>query len=181
MSITPQALSAEASPPDYQPGSPPRTRKDWQVWLMLGLILFLALSLRLYRIDASSLWYDEGWSVHLAREPLGRALQQIGSEGHTHPPGYYLLLMAWVRLFGSSVLAVRGFSVLVGILTVWAIYRLGSSLFDRRTGLLAAFALAIAHCVLAGNAHVCPAGACLRRATQPLVSLHLPGGFLAAT
>jgi 4-amino-4-deoxy-L-arabinose transferase-like glycosyltransferase len=144
MSITPQALSAEASPPDYQPGSPPRTRKDWQVWLMLGLILFLALSLRLYRIDASSLWYDEGWSVHLAREPLGRALQQIGSEGHTHPPGYYLLLMAWVRLFGSSVLAVRGFSVLVGILTVWAIYRLGSSLFDRRTGLLAAFALAIA-------------------------------------
>lgn len=51
------------------------------------LITALALALRLYRIDAQSLWFDEGWSVHLAREPLSAALRQIAGEGHTHPPG----------------------------------------------------------------------------------------------
>ena len=44
----------------------------------------------------------------------------------------------------AAVPAVRGLSVLIGILTVWAIYRLGANLFDRRTGLLAALAMAIA-------------------------------------
>jgi mannosyltransferase len=144
MSTTSQERPAAIYLPGHLPGPLPDVRREWQAWLALGLILLLALLLRLYRLDATSLWYDEGWSVHLAREPLGRALRQIGSEGHTHPPGYYLLLMAWVRIFGSTVSAVRGLSVLIGVLTVWAIYRLGANLFDRRTGLLAALAAAIA-------------------------------------
>ena len=123
---------------------PDKQERSW-VWpLALVLILALALVLRLWRIDAQSIWYDEGWSIHLAQGALSHALEQIGSEGHTHPPGYYLLLMGWVRLFGYSVLAARGLSALLGALTVWAIYRLGQTLFDRVTGLLSALLLAIA-------------------------------------
>ena len=109
----------------------------------LSLILLLALALRLYRLDAQSLWYDEGWSIHLAQGSLGEALTQIGSTGHTHPPGYYLLLWAWVRLWGDSIPAVRGLSVLFGLVGVWLIYRLGQALFDRTTGWVAAGLLAI--------------------------------------
>ena len=34
------------------------------------LVLLLAFALRVYRLDAQSLWYDEGLSVHLAALPL---------------------------------------------------------------------------------------------------------------
>jgi len=112
--------------------------------LLLALIVVLAIVLRLYRIDAQSIWYDEGWSIHVAREPLGSALAQLASPGHTHPPAYYLLLMIWVWAFGSSVAVARGLSALLGTLTVWAVYRLGLRLFDRATGLTAALLLAIA-------------------------------------
>ena len=107
------------------------------------LVAALALALRLYRIDAQSLWFDEGWSVHLAREPIAAALRQIASEGHTHPPGYYLLLMGWTRLWGDSVAAVRALSALTGALTVYLVYLAGRTLCDHPTGLLAAALLAV--------------------------------------
>ncbi|MEA3408149.1 MAG: glycosyltransferase family 39 protein [Chloroflexota bacterium] len=119
-------------------------REGRSTLLFLALILVLALILRFWHVDAQSLWYDEGWSVHLAREGVRSALAQAASAGHTHPPGYYLLLMAWVRLVGSSVIAVRGLSALLGLFTVLGLYRLGTVLFDRSTGLTAAFFLAIA-------------------------------------
>jgi 4-amino-4-deoxy-L-arabinose transferase-like glycosyltransferase len=106
-------------------------------------MLGLATGLRLHGLDAQSLWYDEGWSVHLAQLPWSQALALIGSPGHTHPPAYYLLLSGWVRLWGDSVPAVRGLSVLLGVLGVGALYLLGRQLAGRRVGLLAAFLLAL--------------------------------------
>jgi mannosyltransferase len=113
-------------------------------WVGLAALLLLALALRFWRIEAESIWYDEGWSIHLARQTPSAALALIGSEGHTHPPGYYFLLMLWTRLFGFSVAAVRGLSALLGTLTVWVVLRLGSELFDRPTGWIAALVLAVA-------------------------------------
>ncbi len=111
----------------------------------LAAILVLALAVRLWRIDAQSIWYDEGWSIHLAQASLTDALAQIASPGRTHPPGYYLLLMGWVRLWGSSVVAVRSLSAVLGTLTVWATYGLAWRIYrDRWVGLLAATMLALA-------------------------------------
>jgi hypothetical protein len=39
-------------------------------WLLLALILLLAAGLRCYRLDAQSLWNDEGTSVALALRDL---------------------------------------------------------------------------------------------------------------
>jgi len=116
----------------------------WQGPIALGLILLLALGLRFWRIDAQSLWYDEGWSIHLAKQSVRVALQGAASEGHTHPPAYYLMLMLWVRLFGDGVLAVRALSAFLGAATVAVTYCLGSRLFGRSTGLVAALLLAVA-------------------------------------
>ncbi|MFH1086065.1 MAG: glycosyltransferase family 39 protein [Chloroflexota bacterium] len=112
--------------------------------LALAGLLVAALVVRLWRIDAQSIWFDEGWSIHLAGLPLRAALAAIASEGHTHPPGYYLLLMLWTRLSGLSVPAVRGLSAVLGAATVWAVYLLGRELYDRATGWVAAFGLAVA-------------------------------------
>lgn len=63
------------------------------------------------------LWLDEAQSVAIAREPpitgLVDALRRDGS-----PPLYYLLLHAWMALFGSSDAAVRALS---GVLSVAAL------------------------------------------------------------
>ncbi|MGI6375024.1 MAG: glycosyltransferase family 39 protein [Anaerolineae bacterium] len=108
-------------------------------WVLMGL----ALALSLYRIDAQSLWYDEGWSIELAGEGPGRVFGRLRDFADPHPPGYYLLLIAWGRLFGRSVTALRAFSALLGALTVGAIYHVGRRLFDRAGGLVAALVLAL--------------------------------------
>src|SRR5450759_539794 len=66
--------------------------------LPLGLILLAGTGLRLFRLGAESLWYDETVSVMLAGSPLRELLRHTA--GDIHPPGYYLLLRAWLLLSG---------------------------------------------------------------------------------
>jgi hypothetical protein len=110
-------------------------------WLILGAILLLATFLRFYKIDAQSLWYDEGNSARIAE----RSLQLIveGAAGDIHPPLYYLLLKVWRAVFGDGEAALRSFSAVCGVLTVLFTYLIGRDLFNRRVGLIAAFLLAV--------------------------------------
>jgi len=83
---------------------------------VLILILLLALALRLYRIQAPSLWNDEGTSVALAGRQLAAITQ--GAANDIHPPLYYYLLHFWMGLFGNSELAVRSLSAILGTMLV---------------------------------------------------------------
>jgi mannosyltransferase len=107
----------------------------------LGLTLLLATWLRFYRLAGQSLWSDEGNSVALARTGLGEIAGRTALD--IHPPLYYWLLHGWMRLFGESEIAVRSISVVAGVLLVAVVYRLGTRLFDRWVGLLAAFIAAV--------------------------------------
>ncbi|HNS51533.1 MAG TPA: glycosyltransferase family 39 protein [Anaerolineae bacterium] len=110
------------------------------LWALAALLL-LAAGLRLFRLGAQSLWYDETVSVYLA----GRSLPDLVAHtaGDIHPPGYYLLLHAWTRLAGSSELAAAYLSLCFGLLLVALAYRLGRRLFDRAAGLCAALLVAV--------------------------------------
>jgi mannosyltransferase len=106
-------------------------------WLFLALILLLAASLRLYRIDAQSFWNDEGNSARLAERSVRLILE--GAEGDIHPPGYYLALHYWRALLGHSETALRGLSALCGVALVACTWLLGRRLFaDQAVGLAAA-------------------------------------------
>ena len=60
---------------------------------MLLLTLLLAFGLRLYRLVDKPVWWDEGWSVWLARRDfLGIAVRTASDE---HPPLHYWLLHLW--------------------------------------------------------------------------------------
>ncbi len=59
---------------------------------------------------AQSVWFDEAYSILVAKQPLGHLLYLTGVD--THPPLYYLLLKAWASIFGWSELALRSLSVL---------------------------------------------------------------------
>ncbi len=115
-------------------------RGHLQVWVLAAIVL-LAFGLRLYRLGAESLWYDETVSVHLAGKSLPDLIAHTA--GDIHPPGYYVLLHVWTRVAGSSDFAVAFPSLLLGVLLVAVAYRLGSMVFGVQAGLLASFLVAI--------------------------------------
>ena len=104
-------------------------------------IVLLAFLLPLYRLDHQSLWYDEGFSVYLARMSLGGITARTASD--IHPPLYYYLLHLWLGHFGDSEFVLRFFSLIFGLLTVPLIHALGRRLLGTASGLLAALLVAI--------------------------------------
>lgn len=109
-------------------------------WLLLAVIL-LALGLRLFRIDAQSLWYDEGTSVALAGRNLATITRSAAAD--IHPPFYYYALHGWTALAGFSPSAVRALSALVGTALVGITWALAQQLYGPSTALVAAFLAAI--------------------------------------
>ncbi len=128
-------------------------RRIWRkpsVQVTSGLLLFialLALGLRLYRLEIQSLWYDEGFSVYLARMGWGEMAARTAAD--IQPPLYYFFLKLWMAILGDGEGALRGLSLVFGVLTVPLIYALARLLFPDRqhlaqvAGLLAALLLAI--------------------------------------
>ena len=118
-------------------------RRNTENWIKIALLLILVLAafLRFYRLDAQSLWADEGNSVSLSR----RSLPSItaGAAHDIHPPLYYYLLHFWMRVFGNSEFAVRALSALLGTALVYLTYLLGRRLSNHWLGLTAAFLSAI--------------------------------------
>jgi mannosyltransferase len=109
--------------------------------MLLALVTVVAAILRFHAIAAKSVWLDEGISVDIARLPWPRFLHAMWS-GEANMVLYYILLRFWLP-FGGSEGFVRGLSVLFSVATVPVVYLLGTRLFGRRVGLLAALLLAI--------------------------------------
>ena len=104
--------------------------------LLLTLIL-LAFAVRMARLDAQSLWYDEGvtaWVAGMSPVDLTR-----WTANDIQPPLYYYLVALWGRLAGWSEWSLRFVSVFFGVLTVPLLTRLVWRLgWPVRSALLAA-------------------------------------------
>ena len=71
---------------------------------LLAMLISLAIGLQ------QSVWFDEAYSIMVAKQPVAQLLHLTAVD--THPPLYYLLLKLWAGLFGWSELALRSLSVL---------------------------------------------------------------------
>jgi hypothetical protein len=80
-----------------------------------------ALLIRIYRLDAQSLWLDEGSSWRMAGQSWTILLGDLFRPNAAYPL-YHLLLKGWMLLFGSSEQALRFPSALAGALAVPAMY-----------------------------------------------------------
>jgi mannosyltransferase len=108
--------------------------------ILLGLIFLLAAVLRLGFIGRQSMWVDEAasfWKVNRSWEQMF-----AGFSSGTFRPLYFVALRLSLPL-GSDEWILRLPSALVGLLSIYLFYRLGSALFDRSTGLVAALLLAV--------------------------------------
>ena len=106
----------------------------------LLFILLLAFALRVFHLDAQSIWYDEGLSIYLAQQPPAQAIALSATTDH--PPLHTLLLGAWLSVAGDSDFAARYLSVLFGLLMVALTFVLSCKL-DKRVGLIAAGLMAL--------------------------------------
>src|SRR5215207_4585726 len=96
-------------------------------WLSLLAVAVLAAGLRWYRIDAQSLWYDEGISAFQLTRSLGDILYAASLD--SHPPLYYWTLKAWGETVGASELALRSLSAVWGVVAVVLTWLIGRRLF----------------------------------------------------
>ena len=110
-------------------------------WLLLA-VLALAAFLRLFALGSESLWLDEAMSVSSSKTSLWSIAQTTASQD-VHPPLYYFILHFWMLLFGQTETAIRSLSACLGIVSVFLMYKVGQELFDRKTGLIAGFLMAI--------------------------------------
>lgn len=94
-------------------------------------LLWLAFALRLYRLDAQSIWWDEGISLHLANSSLAEIVSDRAA--NIHPPLYFFALKGWVALAGSSAFGARFFSVGASLLQVALVFGVARRWFGRPT------------------------------------------------
>jgi uncharacterized membrane protein len=112
------------------------------LWLLLALTA-LGLLLRVLRLSWQPLWWDEGYSIYFATEPLSHMVWLTAHD--IHPPLYYALLHGWLRLLGSAQPEpARAFSVLCGVLAIPALAWLARAMFPGRPAVALGAALLLA-------------------------------------
>ncbi len=112
-------------------------------WRLIALLL-IAFGLRVYHLDAQSLWNDEGLALYRARLTLSENLSNVivvppnVPTRDTNPPLYFIELSALRMAAGESEYALRFVSVMAGVLLVALLYVTGKRLYSARVGLIAA-------------------------------------------
>jgi len=132
--------------PDMQPSqdanqavaaspSPSRPLGKFQ-WLALLLLFAAGLTVRLFCLACKPFWFDETFSVEVARLDWRNFLHLLWWR-EANMSLYYLLLRFWLH-FGHSPFFIRSLSAVIAAGTIPAIYWLGNLLYDRRVATVAA-------------------------------------------
>lgn len=121
-------------------------------WLRRHLLLFIvcgsvvAMAVSLFIGLQQSVWFDEAYSIALAKGSVADILRYVTVD--THPPVYYLLLKGWGSLFGWSELALRSLSVLMMGAMIIVAGTLTKRLFGVRAALVATVLFVISPFIL---------------------------------
>lgn len=122
--------------------------------IFLVLILILAGFLRLYRItDYMTFLGDEGRDVLVVYNILHGKLTLLGPTssvgGFFLGPIYYYFMTPFLLLFNYNPVGPAVMVALIGVATVWLIYKFCSDLFNKRVGMIAALLYAVSPLVIA--------------------------------
>ena len=107
----------------------------------IGLLVVISTFFRSIFLTKADIWHDEGYSTMIINYPLSEIITRTIND--VHPPLYYLILSIWQGVFGASVISLRGFSVVCGVLTVVLLYLLMRKLFNEKIAKVAAIFAAI--------------------------------------
>lgn len=108
-----------------------------EAWAV-GAITVAATILRIVFLGSQSLWFDEGYSAHIASLPWHSLVENM----EPNMDLYYIMLHVWMWL-GDSEFMLRLPSVIFSAATIPILYRLGKRLLDWRLGIIAALLMAV--------------------------------------
>lgn len=117
--------------------------------LLFLFIILLGIGLRCGAMVNRSFWYDEAFSILISEKGPQAILagtltmDEPSVTADIHPPTYYFLLFGWMQVFGSSILAARILSMLLGIGILIIIYLLTRELLGQTSALMASFFVAV--------------------------------------
>ncbi len=97
--------------------------------------------MRLHNILNRDFWYDEAFTGVTVKSNFWEMIRITIND--VHPPLYYIVLKVFSSFFGYSVLSIRFFSVIFGILGIWAIYLFSKELFGKKPAIFASLIAAI--------------------------------------
>ncbi len=92
------------------------TRSEMACLGALAGLMALAGAVRLVGVESKALTNDEAYSWRISQYAPGELVYR--TRWDANPPLYYLVLQGWEQVWGTSPLALRGLSVLLGILIV---------------------------------------------------------------
>jgi mannosyltransferase len=115
---------------------PPKTPSTWLDAAVLVGLMGIGSALRFSHLTAKPFWFDECFSVELARLQFGSFVRMLWWREATATL-FNILLRVWLH-FGGSEFFIRSLSVLCAVATIPATYWLARQLYDRRIALLAA-------------------------------------------
>ena len=122
--------------------------------ILITIILLVAAFLRLYRIaDYMTFLGDEGRDVLVVYNILHGHLTLLGPTasvgGFFLGPIYYYFMAPFLWIFNYNPVGPAVMVAIIGILTVFLIYKVGSELFNKKVGLIASLFYAISPLVIA--------------------------------
>lgn len=103
--------------------------------------LLVAVVLRLYKLTASAIWHDEGYTMWLIKYNFAEIVERTARD--VHPPFYYLISKIWVTLFGNSVFSIRFFSLLFSVGIVYLIYHIIKEIWSEKAAFWASMLVAL--------------------------------------
>jgi hypothetical protein len=108
--------------------------RDYRV--LLGLLLFGGLLVRVW--FAQDRWINADEGAHLMDALLVLKGYVPIADYEARQPFYVYVLAGFLRLFGTSIVAARTYPIVTSVAIGGLVYLIGTQLFDRRVGLLAA-------------------------------------------
>lgn len=128
---------------EVSPASPRMACKRcaWLRRLWWVPILLLATATRFYGLTSTAIWEDEASSLLFSQYSPVDLWSHAARD--VHPPLYFLLLRAWIELFGDGIFSVRSMSAIFGVFAVGLGTWLTRSIATRRAALMAGYLLAL--------------------------------------
>jgi 4-amino-4-deoxy-L-arabinose transferase-like glycosyltransferase len=123
--------------------------------IILGIIILLALFLRIYHIDTAppGIFPDEAINGEDAIRANNSGNYQLFYSNNEGREGLFMNIIAMsFKFFGISIFTLKLPSIIFGTLAVWGIYLLTKELFNRRRlALISAYLMAVSFCVINFN------------------------------
>ena len=112
-------------------------------YLLLAVILLVAAVLRLWKLGQVPFMHDEFSALFRLKFDNFHDLVQNGIKIDGHPAGVQTFLYYWTKVVGWDEFWLKLPFALMGICSVYMIYRIGQQWFNRKAGLLAAAFFAV--------------------------------------